>query len=163
MTGQPNCMHNVWRTSNAGHARQRDNALSCTLRTGRCWSIVPRRRTQCARTRGCAEAYQRKPTQIPAQHTPGRRRKLLHARSYMKRTLREDTSFNAREEYGRGDEHRTHGAGRGRDADDGLRLRQIRVRLHCVTRTEPRCVEWSDVLRPYVVGWMVVGDTQPAP
>lgn len=65
--------------------------------------------------------------------------------------------------YGREDERRTHGAGCGRDADDGLRLRQIRVGLHCVTGTEPRCVEWSAVFRSYVVGWMVVGDTQPAP
>lgn len=81
----------------------------------------------------------------------------------MKRTLREGTSFNARGAYGREDEHRTHGAGRGRDPDDGLRLRQIRVGLHCITGTESRFVEWIAVLRSYVVGWMVVGDTQPAP
>lgn len=66
-------------------------------------------------------------------------------------------------EYGREDERMTHGAGCERHADDGRRLRQIRVELHCVTGTESRCAEWSAVLRSYVVGWMLVGDTQPAP
>lgn len=89
-------MHNVWRTSDAGHVRQRDNALSCTLRTGtRLVYCAPPAYTMCTHA-GCAEAYQRKSTQIPAQHVPGRHRKVLRDRSYMKRTLREGTLFNAR-------------------------------------------------------------------